>query len=130
MLQAIALTKQFDQYTALRNLDLRIPKGEIFCLLGQNGAGKTTTINLFLGFIKPTSGSILINGEDITTCADPRKHTAYIPEVVMLYGNLSALENLDFFSRIAGFKYSTVQLKDFLGQAGLQAEAFEPKMLR
>lgn len=128
MLQAIALTKQFDNYTAVDNLNLNISKGEIFCLLGQNGAGKTTTINLLLGFIKPSTGNIFINGEDIQKSSNPRKYTAYIPEVVMLYGNLSAVENLDFFSRIAGFNYSKSQLKDFLVQSGLQHEAFDKRL--
>ena len=51
MLEAINLTKQYGNKYALKNLNLSVKSGEVFCLLGQNGAGKTTTINLFLGLI-------------------------------------------------------------------------------
>jgi ABC-2 type transport system ATP-binding protein len=108
----------------LNALNLSVGKGEIYCLLGQNGAGKTTTINIFLGFIEATTGDALINGQDVKINRDEtNKRIAYIPEVVQLYGNLSGIENLDFFSRLAGFKYSEPGLKLFLTKAGLQQEA-------
>jgi len=124
MLQAISLSKNYQSHQALNQLDLTVNRGEVFCLLGQNGAGKTTTINLFLGFILPSSGKILINNEEIIATSDQRrKHIAYIPEVVMLYGNLTALENLDYFSKLAGFNYSSHSLVEFLNECGLQNEA-------
>ena len=124
MLQAISLSKNYQSHQALNQLDLTVNQGEVFCLLGQNGAGKTTTINLFLGFILPSSGKILVNNEEITATSDQRrKHIAYIPEVVMLYGNLTALENLDYFSKLAGFNYSSHSLVEFLNECGLQNEA-------
>jgi ABC-2 type transport system ATP-binding protein len=124
VLQAIQLGKQYNDVAVLSNLDLSIDKGEVYCLLGQNGAGKTTTINIFLGFTRPTCGKAAINGievkvNDVTT----RKFLAYIPEVVQLYGNLTGIENLDFFSRLAGFTYSNVMLIEYLSKAGLQKEA-------
>ncbi|MFC4213400.1 ABC transporter ATP-binding protein [Pedobacter lithocola] len=129
MLQAINLTKNYNNQTALNNLNLTIQKGEVFCLLGQNGAGKTTTINLFLGFTTPTTGQALVNGIAVENDSEAaRKHLAYIPEVVMLYPNLSSIENLDFFSRLAGFKYTTQQLEGFLEKVGLQKDAFEKRM--
>jgi ABC-2 type transport system ATP-binding protein len=129
MLQAISLTKAYGEHKALNALNLTINKGEIFCLLGQNGAGKTTTINLFLGFTKPTSGLASINGIEVNSNDTATiKHIAYIPEVVMLYGNLSGVENLDFFSRLAGFRYSNELLKGFLSEAGLQKEAHLKKV--
>ncbi|KIO78287.1 ABC transporter ATP-binding protein [Pedobacter lusitanus] len=124
MLQAISLSKNYQEHIALDNLNLQVNPGEVFCLLGQNGAGKTTTINLFLGFITPTSGKIMINNQEVKPgAADTRKYLAYIPEVVMLYGNLSAIDNLDYFSRLAGFSYNKAHLSDFLSQCGLQNEA-------
>ncbi len=129
MLQATNLTKKYGEHTALNALNLTINQGEIFCLLGQNGAGKTTTINLFLGFTKPTSGTASINGiEVMPNDTATKKHIAYIPEVVMLYGNLMGLENLDFFSRLAGFKYSDDLLSGFLSSAGLQKEAHSKRV--
>jgi ABC-2 type transport system ATP-binding protein len=124
MLQAKNLTKQFHGRTALNALNLFVGKGEIYCLLGQNGAGKTTTINIFLGFIDASSGEALINGREVKTSREATsKMIAYIPEVVQLYGNLSGIENLDFFSRLAGSRYSKAELKKFLTTSGLQEEA-------
>jgi ABC-2 type transport system ATP-binding protein len=129
MLEAIRLTKTYGEHTALNSLDLTVPKGEIFCLLGQNGAGKTTTINLFLGFIQPSSGLAKVNGEEVTVNGTASKrHIAYIPEVVMLYGNLSGVENLKYFSRLAGFHYTGSMLAGFLTKAGLQKEAHHKKL--
>jgi ABC-2 type transport system ATP-binding protein len=126
MLQAISLSKSYGSYHALDQLNLTVNPGEVYCLLGQNGAGKTTTINLFLGFIEPTNGKILINNEEVTAADDKRRqHLAYIPEVVMLYGSLSAIENLNYFSRLAGFEYNREELKNFLTECGLQATAHD-----
>ncbi len=129
MLEAINLTKTYGKHQALSQLNLSVDKGEIFCLLGQNGAGKTTTINLFLGLIEATSGEALVNG--IAVKPNHNKTTkmiAYIPEVVQLYGNLSGIENLNFFSRLAGFKYNSTELSQFLSKAGLQESAHQNKL--
>lgn len=124
VLKAEQLSKEYNGTFALRNLNLSVEKGEIFCLLGQNGAGKTTTINLFLGFMHPTNGKAIINDIEVKyNNIATKKHVAYIPEVVQLYGNLSGVENLDFFSRIAGYRYPLGTLQEFLGKAGLQREA-------
>ena len=129
MLEAIDLTKKYGKHEALCQLNLTVEKGEIFCLLGQNGAGKTTTINLFLGLIQPTSGEALLNGIAVKPNGNTTtKMIAYIPEVVQLYGNLSGIENLNFFSRLAGFKYSNTELSDFLLKAGLQEAAHQDKL--
>lgn len=124
MLQTIDLRKSYGAYEALKGLNLTVNKGEVFCLLGQNGAGKTTTINLSLGFLEPSSGKVLINGEEMRPDNNAlRRYLAYIPEVVMLYPGLTALENLDFFSSLAGFSYHKEQLTAFLSEADLQSDA-------
>ncbi|PAC30066.1 ABC transporter ATP-binding protein [Flectobacillus sp. BAB-3569] len=124
MLTAHNLTKQYGDYTALNKLNLTIQAGEIFALLGQNGAGKTTTINCFLGFIQPSAGDAIIDGTVVAqNPTETKKHLAYIPETVMLYPNLSGVENLAFFSSLAGFNYSEKELENLLEKAGLQAIA-------
>ena len=101
MLSAKNLTKKYGEQTALNALNLTIKEGEIFALLGQNGAGKTTTINLFLGFIEPTAGTVKINDISVVENAlETKKYVAYIPETVMLYPNLTGIENLQFFSSL------------------------------
>lgn len=128
-LEAIHLTKQYNGHTALNGLNLSLQAGDIFCLLGQNGAGKTTTINIFLGFTAASAGEARIMNIPVTLNGhETRKHLAYIPEVVMLYPNLTGIENLDFFSKLAGFKYSKELLQGFLTRAGLQETAHEKRL--
>ena len=92
MLQAVELSKSYGDHLALDKLNLEVAAGEIFCLLGANGAGKTTTINLFLDFVKPSSGKALVDGLEVAANSLETKHRlAYIPEQVMLYHNLTGL---------------------------------------
>ena len=131
MLQAINLTKRYeDGKLALDALNLEIKDGEIFFLLGANGAGKTTSINLFLNFIEPTEGQALINNIDITKePLEAKKYVSYLSENVMLYGNFSARQNLDFFAKLGG----KVHLKkddyyQLFNEVGLQEDAYEKKL--
>lgn len=129
VLEAIALSKTYQEKPALQSLNLQLSKGEIFSLLGPNGAGKSTTINLFLGFIQPSSGTALIKG--INVSQNPiavKKHLAYIPEQVMLYQNLSGLENLSLLSSLAGFTYQEDELWQYLIGAGLQEDAIRKRV--
>jgi|SRR5688572_1495539 ABC-2 type transport system ATP-binding protein len=103
MLKAHNLGRRFGDTWALRALDLDVAAGEIQCLLGANGAGKTTTINLFLGFLEPSCGAAFVNGTEVAR--DPRAaraQLAYVPEQVSLYPTLTGIENLDYFTKLAG----------------------------
>lgn len=130
MLRAINLSKNYNGNVALDALNLNIEAGDVYCLLGANGAGKTTTINLFLNFVEPSSGKALINGLDVTEQPlETKKFLAYIPEQVNLYKNLSGLENLEYFSALAGQdKYTKDELKILLKDAGLQPEAADQRV--
>jgi ABC-2 type transport system ATP-binding protein len=128
MLEAKMLSMHYNEKIALKELSFSVAPGEIFCLLGQNGAGKTTTINIFLGLLKPSSGKAFINNISVTENNTTKNSIAYIPEIVQLYGNLSGLENLDFFSRLAGFKYSQQELEKYLAKANLQTDSFKEKL--
>lgn len=124
MLEADQLSKRYGGVLALDNLTLQVSPGEIFCLLGANGAGKTTTINLFLNFIAPTSGAAKVCGLDVAENPQAaRRLVAYLPEQVMLYPKLSGLENLDYFSRLGGHRYTRAELAHFLDRCGLPSEA-------
>ena len=116
--------KTFGATLAVDHLDLTIKPGEVFCLLGANGAGKTTTINLFLNFIAPTSGVAQIDGLNVVDHpVETKQRLAYIPEQVTLYRNLTGLENLRFFSRLArAAADSDEELLAILAQAGLTAD--------
>ena len=124
MIEAVRLRKSFGATLAVDDLDLTIKAGEVFCLLGANGAGKTTTINLFLNFVAPTSGEARVCGLNVVTHPlETKKRLSYIPEQVTLYRNLTGLENLRFFSRLAGSAADTDHdLLAILAQAGLNEE--------
>ncbi len=131
LLKADDLSKRYeDGVLALDHLNLNVHPGEVYCLLGANGAGKTTTINLFLNFIPPTTGTCFINGVDVTK--DPleaKKYVAFVSENVMLYGNFTARQNLDFFAKLGG---KTGLTKDdyyrVMGRVSLQEKAFEQRV--
>ena len=129
MLIAENLSKTYGDYKALNNLNLKLNEGEIFALLGQNGAGKSTTINIFLGFVKPTEGVAKIDGISVVDHPEEtKKFIAYIPETVLLYPNLTGVENLKFFSSLAGFNYNDEVLMSFLSKAGLQSDAHHNRL--
>ena len=129
MLQATDLRKSYGDNQALKGLDLTVEGGDIYCLLGANGAGKTTTISLFLNFIQPDGGTATVCGLDVTEQPlETKKLLAYIPEQVMLYGNLSAVENLRYFSQLGGHDYSPDEYRGFLQNVGLQAQAVDRRV--
>jgi len=131
MLETIDLTKRYeDGILALDGVNLVVREGEIFCLLGANGAGKTTTINLFFNFIELTSGKALVNGIDAAgNPLDAKDHLSFVSENVMLYGNFTARQNLDYFARLGGRR--NLKKDDYyryMHEAGLAEEAFEMKV--
>lgn len=131
MLEISNLRKVYEDGTVgVENLDLSIPAGEIFVLLGANGAGKTSTIMLILGFTEPTAGTITINGIDVQK--DPlaaKKHVAYVSENVTLYGNFTAKQNMDFFTRLSGRKGVTdEEYRSIFKRVGLAENAYERRV--
>lgn len=96
MIETIGLCKNYDGKNAVIELDLKIPPGELFCLVGPNGAGKTTTFKLLTGLLIPTAGTAKICGYDIQK--DPiegKRRIGYIPDRPYLYEKLSGR---DFFT--------------------------------
>ena len=85
--------------TALKALDLKVNRGEIFGLLGPNGSGKTTTIKLLLGLLLPSEGEALVLGKPATDVAKNEK-IGYLPEESYLYRFLNAEETLEFYGRL------------------------------
>ncbi|WP_425075556.1 ABC transporter ATP-binding protein [Psychroserpens sp. S379A] len=129
MIHLQSVSKSFKNKPAVQNLNLEIREGEILGLLGANGAGKSTTINMLLGFLNPDSGTIEINKIDTSKNShETRKLIGYIPENVNLYPYLSGIENLDYFCRLSGLKYSKTELKDYLTTCGLEQNAHAQKV--
>ena len=104
MIQTDGLSKYYgrgDEIHALENLSLTVNKGETFGLLGPNGAGKTTTVRILTSIIKPTSGSAIINGHDLTREQDEvKRSTGLLAESPGVYDKLSAREFLEFMGAL------------------------------
>lgn len=97
------LTKIYGRFVALDKLSLYVEEKDIFGFLGPNGAGKSTTINCILGLIKPDEGKIRVSRIDVEeNPLEVRKICGYLPENYGFYGNLTAFENLKYFSEFYG----------------------------
>lgn len=101
VIEAKGLTKQFGDFTAVKDNSFSIKRGEIFGLLGPNGAGKSTTFKMMCGLLQPTSGSAEIMGLDLKTAgSEARSKIGYMAQKFSLYGNLSVRQNLSFFAGV------------------------------
>jgi ABC-2 type transport system ATP-binding protein len=101
MLKTENLMKTYGDLKAVKGVSFEIARGEIFGFLGPNGAGKTTTISMLTGLVRPTSGRVLVDGEELTARANHLKtRIGFVPQELALYPTLSAYENLKFFGRI------------------------------
>jgi len=103
MIEITSLSKRFGDFTAVRQLDLVVPAGELFGFLGPNGAGKTTTMRMIAGILQPTAGSIRIAGYDLL--ADPlraKRALGFIPDRPFIYEKLTGIEFLRFSAGLYG----------------------------
>lgn len=102
---ANGLTKQFNDFVAVRDNSFSIRRGEIFGLLGPNGAGKSTTFKMMCGLLKPTKGVGQVAGIDLRKAASKaRNRLGYMAQKFSLYAGLSVKENLRFFSGVYGLR--------------------------
>ena len=102
------VTRQYGSKVAVADLNLHIPRGELFAFLGPNGAGKTTTIKMIVGLLRPSRGTIRLCGYDVTerqTAAN--RLLGYVPDVPYLYDKLSGLEFLQFIADMYGLDKRT-----------------------
>ncbi len=105
MIETFSITRKFGDKVAVRDLSLRVERGEVMGFLGPNGSGKTTTIRLLMGLLKPTSGRASILGRDCHTDAVALKRdVGYLPEDPFLYPYLSGLEVLELVAGLHGFR--------------------------
>lgn len=121
MIETQELCKQYGNVMAVNKLNLCIIKGELFCFLGPNGAGKTTTLKLMTGLLRPTSGSVQINGMDVHANSDEVKRIiGYIPDLPYLYERITPHEFMMFTAELYRIDDKTArdretQLFDTLG---------------
>jgi heme exporter protein A len=121
------LTKAFGHQVALRGVDLNVAEGEFLTLFGPNGAGKTTLIRTVASLTRPTSGAVRVRGEDLGKAATSlRRHIGLISHNPLLYGDLTADENLRFFARMYDLPDAAARICAVLEQVGLTARRRDP----
>ncbi len=112
MIELKNLSKRYARIVAVNDLNLSVPKGEIFGFIGPNGAGKTTTIKMMGGILSPTSGTVTICGLDMATEAEKAKRNiGFIPDRPYLYEKLTGLEFLRFTAMLFGIERSAFKKK-------------------
>ena len=103
MIRLNHLTKCYGKFTAVDNIDLVIPSGELFGFLGPNGAGKTTTFRMIAGILRPTSGSVEIGGIDVAQRPlEAKARLGFIPDRPFVYDKLTGGEFLRFAAALYG----------------------------
>lgn len=123
-LDAQDIQKKFGHFTALGGVTLQIPQGEFVTLFGRNGAGKTTFLKIAATLMRPTHGSLLIEGIDIRKAPEQaRRQIGFLSHNTFVYRDLSALENLRFFCRLYGADDSNGRLMALLERVGLRRRA-------
>jgi ABC-2 type transport system ATP-binding protein len=101
IVEAVNLTKRFGNFTAAKGVTFSVSRGEIFGLLGPNGAGKSTTFKMLCGLLTPTEGSSTIAGVSLQEApSQARAKIGYMAQKFSLYGNMTVIQNLRFFSKI------------------------------
>lgn len=106
------LRKEFGNKVAVNDLNLQIPEGSLFAMLGVNGAGKTTTIRMLTGLTQPTAGEALVMGHSITKdLSEVKKIVNLSPQETSIAPNLTVRENLEFIAGIYGFDKAKVKAK-------------------
>ena len=114
------LTKSFGQKTVVRNLSIKVSRGEIFGFLGPNGSGKTTFIRMLCGLLRPDSGSGVCLGYDILKeSAHIKPLVGYMSQRFSLYEDLTVRENLDFMARVYRVRNRKKTVDDCIERIGI-----------
>jgi len=133
IIRTTGLTKRFGDFTAVDDLSIAVEPGTIFAFLGGNGSGKSTTIRMLIGLLRPTAGTIEVDGIDVI--ARPRRvrdHIGYMGQKVSLYQGLSLRENVEFYAGLFGLEGDALERRwDALRErfALLDAESERPENL-
>ena len=125
MIEVRGVAKYFGRFSALRDLHLTIRKGEFVAVFGRNGAGKTTLLRILAGLSRPSSGTVTIQGQSSQSPQNARGMMGYLSHNTALYGDLTALENLRFFTRLFGLPADDAALVKRIRQVGLMGRERE-----
>jgi ABC-2 type transport system ATP-binding protein len=121
LISATGLYRHFGPVRAVDGIDLQIPPGEVYGLVGSDGAGKTTTMRLLVGALLPDAGEVSICGWDVRKQVEQaRSQIGYLSQRFSMYEDLSVLENIRFFAEVRGLSHSdwlprSLEILDFVG---------------
>jgi len=120
VIEAHGLTKSFGPRTALAGVDLSVAEGEFVTVVGPNGAGKTTLLRILATLTRPTSGTVRIAGLDPAQAGDEvRRRIGFLSHRTLLYGDLTAEQNLRFYARMYDLDDSAARIDELLARVGL-----------
>ena len=124
LLQATGLRRSFGERVVLDGVDLSLAEGETVAVIGPNGVGKTTLLRILAGLLRPSAGSVLLDGRPVRT-ADPQSRAAIglLSHRAMLYDDLTLQENLEFVARLHGLRDPRRVAREALEQVELLARA-------
>jgi len=127
MIHIHGLVKQYGMNLVLRGVDLEVAEGEFVTLVGSNGAGKSTLMRIVATLLQPSSGYVQIGGWQLPQyAAKVRRHIGFVSHQSLLYGDLTAAENLDFFARLYRLDNATERVMAALKKVGLFARQRDP----
>lgn len=126
VIETVDLRKEFPDVLAVDGLNIKVRRGEVFGFLGPNGAGKTTAIRMMVGLLKPTAGSVLIDGEDVASATfELKRKIGICPQDIVLWEGLTTRENLVFMADMYGVPRATSRMRaeSLLEEMGLTKKA-------
>jgi heme exporter protein A len=122
MIEVKKLIKRFGMKAVLRGLDFHVERGEFVALLGPNGAGKTTFLRILSSLARPSMGEVRVAGYQLPTqAAAVRARLGVVSHMPLLYGDLTAEENLEFYARMYGITDYGLRITDVLEMVGLES---------
>jgi ABC-2 type transport system ATP-binding protein len=129
-LQAIDVSKRSGgpQFMPLDTISMCVRRGEIYSVLGAPGSGKSLLLHIFIGLVKPSAGRVLVEGRDVTNDqAHARRRITYVPKGSPLYGSLSAVSNVRFFTQVDGRArpYRTSDYRNAMRRMGVPERYFD-----
>lgn len=127
MIKVEGLVKNYGMLPVLRGANLHVQEGEFVTLVGSNGAGKTTMLRIIASLLSATSGAVSVGGWPLPQHADKvRRHLGLVSHHPLLYGDLTAAENLMFFARLYDLDDAESRVADALRTVGLLARQRDP----